>query len=273
MNFFSKSLRVSATVVTSALLATAFGLDATADQPPVATIQRLNAGDRACYVELTAANGETSTEFADFEICEQDLVGKRVRLTYESGNILAESCQGNPDCGQSETVMLITQVEVLSPINAPPVNAPPVNAPPANAPATTVQTLADGNYRYWSGTPSQAIISDNTLMDDGGTVFRFRKQGNMVTGLFSYVDGEAICVQGQVNGNTVSGTAVQTLQGASVLSRGESFATFGSSEALAVRRGRQVNRQVVRYDSALLNLAGLNRINAGSVLPPSGCQV
>ena len=263
MNFFSKSLRVSATVVTSALLVTAFGLTATAEQPPVATIQSLTAGDRACYVELTAANGETSTEFADFDICEQDLVGKRVRLTYESGNILAESCQGNPDCGQSETVMLITQVEVLS----------PVNAPPGSSVATTVQALPDGNYRYWSGTPNQAIISDDTLMDDGGTLFRFRKQGNMVTGIFSYVDGEAICVQGQVNGNTVSGTAVQTLQGASVLSTGQYFATFGPSEALAVRRGRQVSRQVVRYDSALLNLAGLNRINAGSVLPPSSCQV
>jgi len=238
------------------MLATAFGLPAAADQPPVATIQSLTAGDRACYVDLTADSGQTSTEFADFDICEQDLVGKRVRLTYESGNILAESCQGNPDCGQSETVMLITQVEVLAPVNAP---------------TTSVQGLADGNYRYWSGTPSQAIISDDTLLANGGTVFRFRKQGNIVTGIFSYVDGEAICVRGQVNGNTVSGIAVQNLRGASVLSRGESFVSFGPSGALSVRRGRQVSRQVVRYDSALLNLAGVNRINAGSVLPPSGC--
>jgi len=48
------------------------------------------------------------------------------------------------------------------------------------------------------------------------------------------VDGEAICVQGQVNGNTISGLAVQTLQGASVLSAGESFASFGPSGSLAM---------------------------------------
>ena len=256
MKLFSKRQWVSATVIATILLARAFGSTATANQPPIATIQRLTAGDRACYVELTDDSGQTSTEFANFTICEQQLVGKRVRLTYESGNILAEACQGNPDCGQSEAVMLITQAEVLAPVNAP---------------TTTIQTLADGNYRYWNGTTTQSIVSNETLLANGGIVFLFRKQGNNVTGIFSYVDGEAICVQGQVNGNTISGLAVQTLQGASVLSAGESFASFGPSGALSVRRGRKVSRQVVRYDSALLNLAGLNRINAGSVLPPSGC--
>jgi len=121
------------------------------------------------------------------------------------------------------------------------------------------------------GHTTQSIVSDETLLANGGIMFLFRKQGNNVTGIFSYVDGAAICVQGQVNGNTISGLAVQTLQGASVLSAGESFTSFGPSGALSVRRGRNVSRQVVRYDSALLNLAGLNRINAGSVLPSRGC--
>ncbi len=256
MKLFSKRQWISATVIGSILLVKALGSTATASQPAIATIQRLTAGDRACYVELTDDSGQTSTEYANFEICEQPLVGKRVRLTYESGNILAEACQGNPDCGQSETVMLITRAEVLAPVNPP---------------TTTIQSLADGNYRYWSGTSNQSIVSNDTLLANGGTVFRFHKQGNNVSGIFSYVDGEAICVQGQVNGNTISGIAVQTLQGASVLSAGESFASFGSSGTLSIRRGRKISRQVVRYDSALLNLAGLNRINAGSVLPPMGC--
>jgi hypothetical protein len=56
-----------------------------------------------------------------------------------------------------------------------------------------------------------------------------------------------------------------------MLSTGENFANFGPSGALAVRRGRQMNRQHVRYGSALLNLTGLTRINAGRVLPPGGC--
>jgi hypothetical protein len=253
MTLFSKGLGSAATLVVSALLIAALGPKATADQPPVATIQRLTAGDRACYVELVDDGGQTSTEFAAFEICEQDLVGKRVSLTYEAGNILAEACQGDPDCGQSETVMLITKVETLAET------------------APTVQTLADGNYRYWSGPPSQTLVSNDALLANGGTVFLFRKQGNNVTGIFSYVDGEAICVRGQVNSNTVSGIAVQTGQGVAVLSSGETFARFGPSGALSLRRGRQISRQQVRYGSALLNLNGLNRINVGTRLPPGTC--
>lgn len=92
MAFFSKSSKIYATVAPSALLLTSLTPTATANQPPVATVQSLTAGDRACYVELVNENGQTSTEFASFDICEQDLVGKQVRLTYESGNILAASC-------------------------------------------------------------------------------------------------------------------------------------------------------------------------------------
>lgn len=254
MKLFSKRQWVSATVIASILLVRALGSTATASKPPIATIQRLTVGDRACYVELTDDRGQTSTEFADFKICEQPLVGKRVRLTYESGNILAEACRGNLDCGKSETVMLISRADILAPVK----------------PTTTIQSLADGNYRYWNGTTNQSIVSDETLLANGGIVFHFRKQGNTVSGVFAYGNDEAICVQGQVNGNTISGSAVQTLQGASVRSAGESFASFGPSKALSVRRGYKVNSQVVRYDSALLNLARLNRINAGS-RTPRGC--
>lgn len=252
VKLFSKRQWASASVIASVLLVRAFCSTATASQPPIATVQRLIPGDRACYVELTDDSGQTSTERASLKICEQQLVGKRVRLTYESGNILAEACQGNPDCGKSETVMLISRADVLA----------------LAKPTTTIQALADGNYRYWSGTTNQSIVSD-TLK--AGIVFNFRKQGNNVSGVFGPVDGEAICVQGKVNGNTISGFAVQNLLGASVLSAGELFKNFGPSGALSVRRGYKVDRQRVRYDSALLNVAGLNRINAGSQTPPRGC--
>lgn len=236
-------------------LSLVWGSTARADQPAIATVQRLTAGDRACYVELIDANGQTSTEFASFQLCEQDLVGKQVRLTYETGNIAAVACQDDPNCGETETVMLITQAEVLT----------------AAVSSTTIQSLPDGNYRYWNGTSDQGIVSDETLLNNGGILFLFRKQGDNITGVFSYVDGEAICVNGQVNGNTVSGRAVQTGEGVSVLSEGATFAKFGPSEALSLRRGRQMGRHQVRYDSALLNLVGLNRINAGTIVPPGGC--
>jgi hypothetical protein len=231
-----------------------------AQQPTTGTIRSLNAGDRTCYVEVVNDQGEQFTEFANFEICEQNLVGQRVQLTYESGNIQAVSCQGNPDCADTETVMLITQAQVL----------PAPTAVPQTA-SSRVQNLPDGNYRYWSGTPSGSVVSDDALLANGGATFTFTKRGNAITGIFGYVDGEAICVQGQVNGNTVSGNAVQTLRGANVISAGETFQSFGPSGYLQLRRGRQVNPEVVRYGSAQLNLNRLNRINAGSQVPPRGC--
>lgn len=227
------------------------------EPPMVGTIQRLSAGDRACYVDVVDDAGQTSTQYANFEICEQDLVGDRVNLTYEVGNILAASCQGNVDCGLSETVMLITQADVI--------------APPTPTPMPLrVSTLPDGNYRYWTGTADTTIVSDAELLEEGGVLFRFQKQGNTITGIFAYVDGESICVSGQSNGNTVTGVAVQT-ESASVVSSNDMFANFGPSSALRVRRGVQSATETVTYNSAILNLNGFNRINAGTVLPPSEC--
>jgi hypothetical protein len=77
------------------------------------TIQGLTSGDRACYVDVLDNKGETTTQFATFEICEQDLVGKQVHLHYESGEILAEECNGDIECGLSETVMLITEAKLF----------------------------------------------------------------------------------------------------------------------------------------------------------------
>lgn len=79
----------------------------------VVTIQALTAGDRACYVDILDEQGKTSTQFATFEICDRDLVGKKVQLHYESGEIVAEECNGDIDCGLSEIVMLITQVRLV----------------------------------------------------------------------------------------------------------------------------------------------------------------
>ncbi|MBE9108664.1 hypothetical protein IQ273_04440 [Nodosilinea sp. LEGE 07298] len=332
-------------LMVTTMLASAFGSSAIADQPTVATVQNLIAGDRACYVDIIDVGGVYSTEYADFEICEQDLVGRDVQLTYESGTITAASCQGDPACSETETVMLITQAEIVETptvgsihdvivgdracdigftdetgelwyrqatfevcdpdlvgdtaqftyevteiaayacqgeptceqtdvvtlITAVEVLSAAETDPSDIGDRSRVQDLPDGNYRYWNATTSDVIVSDETLLTTGGTLFLFRKQDNAINGVFSYVGEEAICVSGQVNGNTVSGTAIQTGQGLSVVSTGESFANFGPSEALSLRRGRRISSEQIRYDSALLNLAELNRINAGTVVPPGGC--
>lgn len=316
-----------------------------AQQPEIATVQSLAAGDRACYVELIDEQGELTTELANFEVCEQDLVGQQVRLTYETANVLAASCQGDPDCGESETVMLVSAVDVLKlpavgtvseiltgdfvcdigfsdnseqlwyreatfevceqilvgqmvqftyeVVEIPayscagdptctetdfvtlitqvgPISEPTPD-PIDDLVSDAVDVLPDGNYRYWSAMPDGAIVADDELLEKGGVTFTFRKQGNDITGVLGYVDGEAICVEGRVNGNTVSGFAVQTLDGATVISEGETFAPFGPAGYLQVRRGFEVSPDVVQYNSALLNLNELNRINAGTRVPPSGC--
>ncbi|NJO44388.1 MAG: hypothetical protein HC825_05755 [Oscillatoriales cyanobacterium RM1_1_9] len=225
--------------------------------PTVATVQKLVMGDRACYVDLTDTNGQTSTQYAAFEICQQDLVGKQVQLTYKPGRITAASCQGNPECGETEEVMLITEAKVLS--------------SPSTTDSSKVQGLANGNYRYWNGSSGQTIVTDQELLKQGGVLFRFRKTASNIIGVFAYVDGEAICVSGQINGDTVTGIAVQNLAPPVVLSNDDTFVNFGPSGLLKVRRGRQISPQKVRYDSALLDLKGLNRINAGAVAPPDAC--
>lgn len=225
--------------------------------PAIATVSSLVAGDRACYVDLVDADGKKTTQFARFEICEQDILGAQVQLVYETSNILAFSCQGDIDCGRSDKATLMTQADVISRPPAP--SLPPIGS------------LPDGNYRYWNGSSNNAIVSDQELLSQGGVTFLFSKRGSNITGIFGYVDGEALCVQGQVNDNTVTGISVQNLSGARVLSSGETFANFGASDRLKVRRGRQLDPQTVRYSSTLLNLEGMKRINAGSVLPPGRC--
>ncbi len=59
------------------------------------------------------AAGPTSTQMADFELSEQDLVGKRARFTYGQAQVMALSCQGNPECKTREQVRLITGARVL----------------------------------------------------------------------------------------------------------------------------------------------------------------
>ena len=133
----------------------------------------------------------------------------------------------------------------------------------------TIAGLADGNYRYVSGPADERVYSAQELLSRGGVLFVFRKMGDEVTGAYSYIDGESICVTGRVSGNTVSGQAYPDNGVARDL--GEEFAFWGSATFLQVRRtqGDSDNRY---YASATLELNDFSRINAGSSLPPSSCE-
>lgn len=80
----------------------------------VGILTKAVSGDVACYLTLKDDRGVVFDEMADFAICEQPkLVGKRVRLTYAIENVLADECQGDPDCKKSKSVALVKSIEVL----------------------------------------------------------------------------------------------------------------------------------------------------------------
>lgn len=80
---------------------------------PVGTLKDLQNGDRACYVILDIAGEEKSLE-GDFDLCAGGpkdataLVGKRVTYTTERAKVQAASCEGKPDCTDSDEVDLVT---------------------------------------------------------------------------------------------------------------------------------------------------------------------
>ena len=85
---------------------------------PVGTLKDLQNGDRACYVILDFDGQEQSIE-GDFDLCAGGpkdataLIGKRVTYTTERANVQAASCQGDPECSDSDTVeLIVTIIEV-----------------------------------------------------------------------------------------------------------------------------------------------------------------
>jgi hypothetical protein len=83
-------------------------------------LRGLQAGDRACYVELDHPDGQLSIE-GSFELCADGsddatpLIGKHVTYKTRKANVLAASCDGDMDCGKSDVVDLIETITVVGP--------------------------------------------------------------------------------------------------------------------------------------------------------------
>jgi hypothetical protein len=77
-------------------------------------------GDISCVLTLKDDKGATFDEPADFELCAQEkaLKGRRVALTYKASRVQAASCQGDPNCKRSETVVLIVAAKPAPPAAA-----------------------------------------------------------------------------------------------------------------------------------------------------------
>lgn len=172
--------------------------------------------------------------------------------------------------GGSGTCYVRANIEYIAPILQS-ADVPDVSVTQPQPEDTPVSSLPDGNYRYWTGDPGRdRIVDDDTLLQNGGVLFLFRKDGDDVVGVYGPIDGEAICLNGQVNGDTVTGIGVTDNE--PVRSDDNQYANWDPSGHLQIRRGRRVGGGLIQYNSALLNLADFNRINAGTRLPPMECR-
>lgn len=88
---------------------------AAAPAPVVAApvLESLQHGDTACYVTLRYPDG-SKDYLADFAICDmEEAIGSKVSFKTAKQNVMAASCQGDPECADSETVDLIVDLRVV----------------------------------------------------------------------------------------------------------------------------------------------------------------
>jgi hypothetical protein len=78
-----------------------------------------------------------------------------------------------------------------------------------SAQSKSIAELPDGTYSYWTGKPNPADrkMTSEALLKAGGILYTFTKKGDKLTGNFSPIDNESICVEGTINGNSLTGMA------------------------------------------------------------------
>ena len=83
----------------------------------VATLISVESGDAACYLNVRDAEGTEEALAADFELCPggtsdaSRLVGRKVVLERRPERVMADSCEGDPECEKTETVELVVEVK------------------------------------------------------------------------------------------------------------------------------------------------------------------
>jgi len=86
---------------------------ASAGDTNVYTFVSVEQADTACYVTVHDAGGAEKTYPGEFDLCTHDpipAVGARVRIEWGTATILAASCEGNPDCPDSDEVQIVQKL-------------------------------------------------------------------------------------------------------------------------------------------------------------------
>jgi hypothetical protein len=140
-------------------------------------VRNVESGDVACYLTLADARGREFTELAEFEICEMpSLIGKQVTLTYKLEKVIADECQGDPECTKTKTVPLVTAVKPLARTTFCSANETVVFSCPTGSKLVSVCAPKRGAAQYRFGKPDAAIeltidgksAAGDTLMFSGG---------------------------------------------------------------------------------------------------------
>ena len=108
-------ITLSLTCMSSACAQTAAAKSNMPAPSTIGVVTSLSAGDTACYLEFIRDDGKSLSEMADFPVCEQDLLGRRVEFFYAMEKVRAPSCRGNPDCKNILKKMLIVEARVVDP--------------------------------------------------------------------------------------------------------------------------------------------------------------
>ena len=98
------------TSVADSIPASSFRTDSSqVDYDLPVTLVSVASGDIACYLTVRPDGGAERTEYADYRLCERDdLVGQRLVLTATPSPVQAQSCEGDPECTDTQMVNLVT---------------------------------------------------------------------------------------------------------------------------------------------------------------------
>jgi hypothetical protein len=78
-----------------------------ASVPTRGVVTDMQSGDVSCYLTIRTDDGASETVNADYSVCDSNVIlDRRVQIQYAVGDILAPSCEGDPECLDTETVAL-----------------------------------------------------------------------------------------------------------------------------------------------------------------------
>ncbi|MEO8102810.1 MAG: hypothetical protein ABI790_09800 [Betaproteobacteria bacterium] len=124
----------------------------------IGLVKHLENGDVACYITLENGQGREFMELARFDICFQkpSILGKRVTLKYKLEPVMADECQGNPDCKKSKKIAMVTEARIWD-AKLVPMATPGVATNAATSPATNgVAPFAQGQASLC--TPMEEVV-------------------------------------------------------------------------------------------------------------------